>query len=180
MKPAELVKCCINCDIKAQKELYDSFAPKMLSVCHRYAKSVNDAKDIFQEGFLKVFENLNQLKDTNSLEFWIRRIFVNEALRLYNNQKKWTLVEITSTLFAREDCHNVFDKMGTDELTSLIQKLPDKMRLAFNMYVIDGYSHQEIAEAMNISVGTSKSNLHDARKALQMELKLLEKEKLLG
>jgi len=178
LKTKELVKKCIRGDAKAQKELYDTFAPKMLSLCHRYAKSTFDAKDIFQEGFLKVFENLKKLKDENALEWWMKKIFVNEALKLYNKNKMTSLVDYTKSVrYHQLDDFNVFSKMETDEITAIIRQLPDKMRLVFNMYVIEGFQHHEIAQLLDISVGTSKSNLHDARKTLQNKIK---KTRLLG
>ena len=177
----EIIKKCIRNDSWAQKELYNLFASKMLSICHRYAKSKDDAEDIFQEGFLKVFENLHQVKNVDSMEWWMKRIFINEALKLYNKNKRISLVEDLSLLRQGLSVeYSVLDKLSTEEITRLIQKLPDKMRMVFNMYVIEGFSHNEISEMLNISEGTSKSNLHDARKTLQRKISALEKMKLLG
>jgi len=180
LKTKVLIKKCIRGDTKAQKELYDTFAPKMLSICNRYAKSTFDAKDIFQEGFLKVFENLKKLKDENALEWWMKKIFVNEALKLYNKNKITILIDNAKSIrHHQSDDFNVFSKMGTDEITVIIQRLPDKMRLVFNMYVIEGFRHHEIAQLLDISVGTSKSNLHDARRTLQNEIEKFKKIRLL-
>lgn len=176
-----LIKKCISNDAGAQSEMYNRFAPKMLSVCYRYASSKNDAEDIFQEGFLKVFENLNQLKNYNLLERWMKKIFINEALKLYNNNKQIYLVDNLSLLGGVANAeYDVLNRLATDEILLLIQDLPHKMRMVFNMYVIEGYSHSEIAAILNISEGTSKSNLHDARKKLQRKIFELEKLKLLG
>jgi len=181
LETRELIKKCIRNDSGAQKELYNLFASKMLSICHRYAKSKDDAEDIFQEGFLKVFENLYQVKNEDSMEWWMKRIFINEAYKLYNKNKKINLFEDLSILRPlSSDEYGIMDKLGTDEITKLIQKLPDKMRMVFNMYAIEGFSHKEISEILNISKGTSKSNLHDARKTLQRKISTLEKMKLLG
>ena len=181
LKTKDLIKNCINNNTRAQKEFYDVFAPKMLSICHRYAKSTSDAEDIFQEGFLRVFENLHQVKDENALEWWMKKLFINEALKLYNKNKRISLIEDMSLVRPiLSDEFNLFAKLGTDEITRIIQMLPDKMRLVFNMYVIEGFSHKEIAEMLNISEGTSKSNLHDARKTLQRKISALEKIKLWG
>lgn len=177
----ELINKCIRNDTGAQRELYNRFAPKMLSICYRYASSKDDAEDIFQEGFLKIFENLNQLKNHDLIEWWMKRIFINEALRLNNSKKRINLVEDLSVLRpAPIENYGISEKLGTDEITKLIQKLPDKMRMVFNMYVIEGFSHSEIAVMLNISEGTSKSNLHDARKTLQRKISALEKVSLLG
>jgi RNA polymerase sigma-70 factor (ECF subfamily) len=181
LKTKDLIKNCIDNNTIAQREFYDLFAPKMLSICHRYAESASDAEDIFQEGFMRVFENLHQVKDEKALEWWMKRIFINEALKLYNKNKRISLVEDLSLIKPVQAYeHNVLDKLGTDEITRIIQKLPDKMRIVFNMYAIEGFSHKEISEIMNISEGTSKSNLHDARKILQRKISALEKIKLLG
>ncbi len=177
----ELVNKCIRNNGGAQKELYDRFAPKMLSICYRYASSKDDVDDIFQEGFLKVFENLNQLKNYDLLEWWMKKIFINEALKLYNSKKRIYLVDDLSIIRpVPETDYDVLGGLETDEITLLIQKLPNKMRMVFNMYVIEGFSHSEIAAMLNISEGTSKSNLHDARKTLQRKISALEKLKLLG
>jgi RNA polymerase sigma-70 factor (ECF subfamily) len=177
----ELIKKCIRNDTGAQQELYNRFAPKMLSICHRYASSKDDAEDIFQEGFLRIFENLNQLKNHDLAEWWMMKIFINEALKLYNSKKRINLVEDLSVIKpAPETEYGVAEKLGTDEITQLIRKLPDRMRIVFNMYVIEGFSHSEIAAMLNISEGTSKSNLHDARKTLQRKISALEKIRLLS
>jgi len=171
----ELIIKCIRNDTGAQMELYNRFAPKMLSICHRYTSSKDDAEDIFQEGFLKIFENLNQLKNHDLIEWWMKKIFINEALRLYNSRKRINLAGDMSVLRpVPEDAYGVSEKLATDEITKLIQKLPARMRMVFNMYVIEGFSHAEIASMLNISEGTSKSNLHDARKTLQGKISALE------
>jgi len=178
---SRLLQDCIAGDRDSQKELYDRFASRMLSVCLRYAGSREDALDIFQEGFLKVFENLKQLKDPKVLEWWMRKIFINEALQLYHKSRKIELFdETTNKAYERQEEEHIFSTMGKDEITNLIQKLPEKMRLVFNLYVIEGYSHQEISDMMQISQGTSKSNLHDARKKLQKGLIDLEKTSQFG
>ena len=111
----------------------------------------------------------------------MKKIFINEALRLYNSKKRINLVEDLSVLRPSPEVeYGISEKLGTDEITRLIQKLPDRMRMVFNMYVIEGFSHSEIAAVLNISEGTSKSNLHDARKTLQRKISALEKIRLLG
>ncbi len=183
MDTRELINNCISNDSGAQKKFYDLFASKMLSICHRYANSKDDAEDIFQEGFLRVFENLHQVKNADSLEWWMKKIFINEALKLYNKNKRLSLVgdlSLIQTKTIKADEFGVFDKLGSDEIIRIIQMLPDKMRIVFNMYAIEGFSHKEIAEMLNISEGTSKSNLHDARKVLQRKILSLNKIKLWG
>jgi len=177
----KLIQDSIRGDRGAQKVLYDIFASRMLSVCYRFSGSREDALDVFQDGFLKVFENLKHLKDPNVLEWWMRKIFVNEALQLYHRNKKTELLDSsTNQRPEKQEEEQVFTAMGRDEITNLIQHLPEKMRMVFNLYVIEGYPHREIAEMMQISVGTSKSNLYDARKKLQHAIRLLEKTRNLG
>ncbi len=180
LEKKDLVAACIKGNANAQRKLYDIYSSRMLGVCYRYAKSVEDARDIFQEGFLKVLENLDQLRDVNALEGWMKKIFVNEALKLYHKNKNLTYSG--NFQFEWEDQSedfSILEKIGTDEITRLIQRLPDKMRFAINLYIIEGYTHQEIADLLNISVGTSKSNLHDARRLLRTEILKNEKNKIL-
>ena len=177
----DLIVKCIRNDTGAQKELYNRFAAKMLSICYRYATSKHDAEDIFQEGFLKIFESLNQLKNYDLLEWWMKKIFINEAFKLYNSKKRLYLVDDLSHIGPIPVMEDIdLNRLDINEITRMIQKLPYKMRMVFNMYVIEGFSHSEIAAMLNISEGTSKSNLHDARKTLQKKISALEKLKLLG
>ena len=154
----------------------------MLSLCYRYAKNKPDAEDIFQEGFCKVYENIRQLRNTEAAEWWMKKIFVNEALMFYKKQTALHLVDnvvLLENSMRDNICDNntILNNLNTDELTRIIQNLPKRMRMVFNMYVIEGFSHQEIADMLEISVGTSKSHLHDARKLLQHKL---EKTRLYG
>ncbi len=144
----------------------------MLSLCYRYAKNKPDAEDIFQEGFCKVYENIQQLRNTEAAEWWMKKIFVNEALKFYKTQTRLNLVDDFVFLEnSISDNNAILNKIETDELTRIIQNIPERMRMVFNMYIIEGFSHQEIAGMLKISVGTSKSHLHDARKRLQHKLK---------
>ena len=147
----------------------------MLGLCYRYAKNKSDAEDIFQEGFLKVFENIRQLRNPEVVEWWMKKIFINEAFKFYKKQTGLYLVDDIALLENRISDNindDILNKMGTDELTRIIQNLPERMRMVFNMYIIEGFSHKEIANILEISVGTSKSHLHDARKQLQRNILL--------
>ncbi len=173
-KQNKLVKECIKGNDKAQKELYQAFAPKMMSVCYRYSKNKSDAEDIFQSGWLRIFENLHKLRKTELLEWWMRKIFVNEGLQLYNKSKRLIYTDENYKLEQdNKDDVRMIQSFQYDQITKLIQELPDKMRMVFNLYIIEGFSHKEIAEMMNVSEGTTKSNLHDARKALRKKIELL-------
>jgi len=144
----------------------------MLSLCYRYAKNKPDAEDIFQEGFLKVYENIRQLRNTEAVEWWMKKIFVNEAFKFYKKQTGLYLVDDITLLenSISDNNNDILNKMETDELTRIIQNLPERMRMVFNMHIIEGFSHKEIADMLEISVGTSKSHLHDARKQLQHKI----------
>ena len=162
-----IIQGCVKNDRTCQMQLYEIFAPRMFSVCNRYARNRDDAKDIFQSGFLKVLENISQLRNFESIEWWMQKIFVNEALLLYKREQKTQNVDFEDTFGNKlVEQYNIINELEVEYITGLIQNLPDKMRLVFNMYIIEGYSHQEIATHLNISEGTSKSHLHDARKNL--------------
>ncbi len=173
----KLIRNCIKGQETAQKKLYDLFAPKMLSLSYRYARNKTDAEDIFQSGWLKTFENLNQLRKAELIERWMKKIFVNEALQFYNKTKKIVFIEEIHILEQENRAKKkIIQGFHHDQITKLIQDLPDKMRMVFNLYIIEGFSHKEIAGMMNVSEGTSKSNLHDARKILQQKITLLNTE----
>ena len=138
----------------------------------RYAKNKEDADDIFQQGFYLVYKNIGQIRDAKAMSGWIKRIFVNTALESYNKKKRVSLVE-DDQLDTNENLNNwneAIRNLGAEEITNLIQKLPNACRTVFNMYVIDNMSHKEIAKKLSISEGTSKSNLHDARKILKRKI----------
>jgi len=153
------------------------FSPQMLSVSHRYARNRTDAEDIFQESVLKVFSYLHQLNDVEKIEWWIKRIVINEAIHFYKKNKSLVFIEDYQTVKSAEmETADIYKKMEAAEVLKVIQELPDKMRLVINLFSIEGFSHEEIAEMLGISVGTSKSNLFDARK----KIKILMHEKVRG
>ncbi len=166
-----LIKGCIAGDRTDQTRLYDLFAPRMLGVCMRYAKSREEAEEILLEGFLKVFTYIKNFKATGSFEGWMRKIMVNCALHRYRSKSHLHPVlhlENESPLATEEP--DIFSKLDAKELTLLVQSLPAGYRMVFNLYIFEGYKHREIAEALGISEGTSKSNLSDARAILQKAL----------
>ncbi len=135
----------------------------------RYARNKEDANDIFHQSFLNIYEKLHQLKNPKSLPGWIKSIFVNTSLAY--SRKNYKIQDLTESIADNEewttDMNTVLSKMALDELTALIQQLPEQYKRVFNLYIIDGFSHKVIANKLEISIGTSKSNLHDARKILQ-------------
>ena len=163
----EIIYQCKNGNGKAQTELYRLFSPKMYGVCLRYAKDSADAEDILQEGFIRVFTKIGQFESKGSFEGWMRRIMVNTALEKFRKNDRLYPVEELSTFETIEMVEETVSSITADELMQMIQELPPRYRLVFNLYAIEGYSHQEIGEMMGITEGTSKSNLSRARLILQ-------------
>ncbi|CAN5407938.1 sigma-70 family RNA polymerase sigma factor [soil metagenome] len=159
-----LVKECLKQKPAAQQQLYEHFAPIMLGVCYRYTKSINDAEDILQEGFVKVYQHLSKYNASGELGAWIRRIMVNTALNYLKRNKRYR----SEMVFADMPLHAVSDdnpnvKLDTKELSELIRQLPTGFQTIFNLYAIEGYTHVEIGEILGISDGTSKSQYARAR-----------------
>jgi RNA polymerase sigma-70 factor (ECF subfamily) len=164
----ELLNSCIRGDRQAQSKLYKQFASKLFVVCQRYSKNREEAEETLQEGFMKVFENLEQFKFAGSFEGWMRKIMVNCALQKYRSKNQLhALVSIENTEVGNLGNEDIISHLGTKELLKMVQQLPPAYRMVFNLYVYEGMKHREIAEQLNISEGTSKSNLSDARKLLQ-------------
>ncbi len=177
MDERQLVNACLKGDSKAQKQLYERFAPKMFGVCLRYAKDDDTAQDYLQEGFIRVFNNLDKFRFEGSFEGWIRRIVVNTALeKLRKVDVIKNSVEVEKALFTTDDVEQVMDQINAGELLQLIQTLPTGFRTVFNLYAIEGYTHQEIGKMLHISEGTSKSQYSRARQWLQLRLNKKEKE----
>ena len=143
----------------------------MFGLCLQYANNYDDACDILQEGFIKVYRKMEQFRGKGSFEGWIRRIIINTALERYRSQMH--LYPLTENAVNKDEMvyEEVFEKLSASDLVKLVQELPPRYRMVFNMYAIEGYSHKEIAEMMGIAVGTSKSNLSRARDILQRKYK---------
>jgi RNA polymerase sigma-70 factor (ECF subfamily) len=150
-----------------QRELYNRFAPKMYGVCLRYAANAEEAEDILQEGFIKVFKKAGSFRGEGSFEGWIRRIFVNTAIEHY--RKKIYLQPITEHEASTVEGKylSVLDSLAEKDIIKLVQQLSPGYRTVFNMYVVEGYTHKQIAEQLGISEGTSKSQLSRAKQILQ-------------
>ena len=171
MDEKQLLNECLKGDVKAQKRLYDMFAPKMYGVCLRYAKDQDTAQDYLQEGFIRVFTHLDKFRHEGSLEGWVRRIVVNTALEKLRKMDVFkNSVEVETALNKEYDAVQLMDQINAGELLQLIQTLPTGFRTVFNLYAIEGYTHQEIATIMHISEGTSKSQYSRARQWLQQKL----------
>ena len=166
-----LIKGCKKGKPKSQEALYRRFASAMYGICLQYASSEEDAQDIMQDGFIKVFSKLDQVKNPAAFPGWIRRVMINTALEKYRSQVILQRVDDVKEDTDMELDNHIFDNLTAGELVSLIQTLTPKYRMVFNLYAIEGYNHQEISEELGISVGTSKSNLSRARAILQEKIK---------
>lgn len=164
----QLIQGCIKKERYSQSRLYEQFAPSMFGVCLRYAKNREEAEEILQEGFLKVFEFIHQFRADGSFEGWIRKIMVNCALQRYRSKvTMYAVVNIDALGIEPKSNEDIINRLGTKELLQLIRQLPPAYRMVFNLYVFEGMKHREIARHLGISEGTSKSNLSDARSILQ-------------
>ena len=173
MDEYELVDGCSEGSPSAQRELYNRFSQKMFGVCLRYAKDTDEAQDILQDGFVKVFQKINLFKKEGSLEGWIRRIMVNTALdQIRKNKKDQLNVSMDKVDFMISDSDHIVESLMAEDLLKILQLLPIGYRTVFNMFAVEGYSHKEIAEQMGISENTSKSQYSRAKSAMK---KLLEK-----
>ena len=167
---SDLIKECIEGNRGAQEELYKRFAPKMYAVCMRYANNADDAQDLLQEGFIKVYKNLSKFRAEGSFEGWVRRVFVNTSIEHF--RRKNTLYSITEKEEnVVEDADiSALDNLAEKDIINLIRELSPGYRTVFNMYVVEGYSHKEIGNILGISEGTSKSQLARAKAILQKKV----------
>ncbi|HEY8688871.1 MAG TPA: RNA polymerase sigma factor [Chitinophagaceae bacterium] len=163
----DLIQGCIRGDRQMQEQLYHRFSPKMYTVCLRYSGNAEDARDLLQEGFIKIFKNLSKYRGDGSFEGWIRRIFVNTAIEHF--RKKVYLQDVTETQERTlEDKEwNVLDDLAEKDIMKMIHQLSPGYKAVFNMHVIEGYSHKEIADILGINEGTSKSQLARAKMILK-------------
>ena len=177
MTEEQLIRACIKENAASQKELFIRYSSRMLGVCHRYARTTADAEDILQDAFIKVFDKIHQFKFEGSFEGWIRKIVVNTALKKYTlvrYEKEVNGLEIKDQYDRTEDAA-AYTNLSQKDLLALINNLPDGYRIVFNMYVIEGYQHEEIAEMLGIQPGTSRSQLVKARNMLQKQIAELQK-----
>ena len=164
----QLIIRCKKNDTKAQSELYKLFSSTLFSICLKYSRNYAEAQDNLQDAFITIFGKINQYKDKGSFEGWLKRITINTTLQRYRKDKTFQIVnedhlEDTDVTIDDEDEENI----PLQFLLECIQKLPNRYRLVFNLYVLDGYSHKEIGKLLEISDGTSKSNLARARALLK-------------
>ncbi|MEZ7998619.1 MAG: sigma-70 family RNA polymerase sigma factor [Flavobacteriales bacterium] len=167
MEEQELVKKCLRGNKKAQKRLFDLYAPQMMTICNRYANRDDQAIDMLQEGFIKVFSNLEKFSGSGSLGGWIRTVMVNNCLTILRKDKKFSFNENIEDHDEGTSSADALSQMGFQELTLLISSLPTGYRTVFNMYAVEGYSHKEIADKLEISESTSKTQYRKAKLRLQ-------------
>lgn len=172
MDESTLLVQCKKGDPRAQRALFEKFAPKMLSVCMRYARNGEQAEDVLQDAFVKVFTKLENYKGEGSLEGWIRRVVVNTALDQIRRDIKFRDdMDVDEIGYKLEQNLYQSDSFTETDLLKLINAMPDGYRVVFNMFAIEGYSHKEIADTLNVSENTSKSQYSRARAYLQERLK---------
>lgn len=178
MDDETLVVECVKGNAKAQRMLFEKFAPKMMAVCLRYSKDVEEAEDILQDGFIKMFNKLPDFKMEGSLEGWVRRIMVNTSLDAIRRNKKHLgdskLEDVDYKISAQE---STMDSLLAEDLMKLVQKLPDGYKVVFNLFAIEGYSHKEIADLLGVTENTSKSQYSRARAYLRAQLEKLNSER---
>ena len=166
MSLERLIKNCIKQDAQAQSQLYKQYASKLFSLCLKYSKNYAEAEDNLHDSFITVFSKIDQYNNKGSFEGWLKRIAINTSLQRY--RENVGVYDITDEGNIEDVSVDINDKdLSIDFLLGLIQELPDRYRLVFNLYVLDGYTHVEISELINISIGTSKSNLARARLILK-------------
>ncbi|MFN8211610.1 MAG: RNA polymerase sigma factor [Bacteroidales bacterium] len=168
----EILKGCLDGNRRDQELLYRRHSSKLYAVCLQYSGNDEEARDILQEGFIKIFENLQNYKHEGSFEGWMRRIVVNTALEKFRSRHNLFRVDDIDTINEPEAEPDTEDYAGLEavDLLYIIRELPPKYRMVFNLYAIEGYSHKEIGNMLNISEGTSKSNLSRARFILQKKV----------
>ena len=173
MTEQELIAACKKQDRKAQKLLFDRYSPKMFGICKRYLKNREDAEDVLIEGLFKVLTKIDMFHHQGSFEGWIRRIMVNQALMFLRKKHNFRMTVEVSNIEIKSQM-NAEDDLAAQDILNLLEKLPTGYRTIFNLYVLEGFKHREIAEQLGISINTSKSQLILAKKRMRSLIKLNE------
>lgn len=176
MDESELINKCLKGNEAAFTELYKRFSSRMYGVCIRYAKNRMDAQDLLHDGFIKVIETIKTYRNEGSFEGWLKRIMVNTSINFYNRSHTLRIYSIEDTMEVGSFNYDAISELSANELLDLINELPEGYRIIFNLYAIDGYKHTEIAEILNISENTSKTQLYKARIRLIEKVKQLRPE----
>lgn len=176
MEEQELIQGCITQDRTSQRAVFERYAGKLFGVCQRYTNRSDEADDILQEAFIKIFNQIHTFAFAGSFEGWMRRIVVNTAIRHYQQRRQqyaqtFSLSEMNDVTVDP----TVYDELQEEDLLEMIGRLPEGYRMVFNLYAIEGFSHREIAETLHIEESTSRSQLVKARKMLQQMILVVEK-----
>ena len=171
MTEQELIKGCKAKNRTAQKELYEQYAPILLGICRRYVRQQEDAEDVLLESFYKIFSNIGQYEGKGSFEGWMKRISVNESLMFLRRKHNFNLSIESNHLNIAEDSVSVEEQLFEQDILEVLDSLPTGYRTIFNLYVVDGLKHREIADKLGISINTSKSQLIQAKRKLASLLK---------
>jgi RNA polymerase sigma-70 factor (ECF subfamily) len=168
----QLISEAIANNRQAQQQLYSKYASKMLSVCRQYIKDIQFAEDVMITGFMKMFTNLKKFEHKGSFEGWVKRIMIHECIDYLRVKKNnFNHKDIDDVIYSEEeDNYEMEGDFSIDDIQLLIDNLPEGYKMVFNLYIIDGYKHNEIAELLNISEGTSKSQLSHAKRQLQTQI----------
>lgn len=161
----QLIQNCKKNDTKAQSELYKLFSSKLFAICLKYCRNRAEAEDNLQDSFVTIFKKISQYENKGSFEGWLKRITINTALQRYRSKGVFDIVNEEKIEDVSVEVEN--EEVSIDFLLNSIQELPDRYRMVFNLYALDGYSHKEIAEMLDITTGTTKSNLARARMILK-------------
>lgn len=172
----KIIRKCHRHDLKSQQQLYQHFYNYCMTICYRYASSMEEAEEILNDGFLKVFSKIDQYDEKYSFKAWVNRIMVNSSIDHFRrNKNKLTYVEMEHLDYL-ETSASALENLETDYIFELVHQLPKSYQMVFNLSVVEGFTHKEIAEKLGISTGTSKSNLAKARRKLQAQIIALEQQ----
>lgn len=167
----EIIEGCQKKQKKAQEELYNKYASQLFSLCIRFTKTSEDAEDVFHEAFMKVFDKINDYQGVGSFEGWLKRIFINASINSYHrfkrDKERFFSYDDTEAETWIENDVDIIENLSVEELYALINLLPEGYKIVFNLYVVEGYAHKEIAEMLKINEGTSKSQLFKAKSMLK-------------
>ena len=175
MTEEEIIRGCLIKDESSQHTLFQQYAGKLMTVCQRYACDQKEAEDMLQEAFIRIFSNIHQFRNAGSFGGWVKKITVNAAIQVLQNRKMRFSEYPADQTHALNVDPNVFSDLGADDLLKLISQLPEGYRVVFNMYVLEGFTHEEIAQILHIRTATSRSQLSKARAALKEKIDSIQK-----
>ncbi len=168
----ELIKGCIKKKSRAQRQLYEVYKSRLMGLCVRYTRNREEAEDVFQEGFVRIFNSIAQLKEANRLEPWLKQTMVNTAINYYHKNKRHQgHADVGDFDGSNSDYQRIISDLTNEQLVEVVNQLPPGYKMVFNLYVIESYTHKEIGEMLNISENTSKSQLSKAKAMLKRAFK---------